>query len=629
MNHHRSLVCLLLVVGCSSGGGEGTPRGSGAAAGSSTGASGGNRGGAGSAGMGSAGSQGTGGIGGGAGNSGGSSGTAGGASGAVGGLGGVGSASGGAPGGGPPSTWVDEVPVPTPPPIADNQVVFDPPGGTFAGSQLVKLSARAPGAVIHFTPDGSLPTRASAVYRTPVMLAETAILRALVAGTGAAAAGDGPVSAAAYVRLTDDVRGFTSNLPIILLHTHRSGVLQLLAAPLVPGSASVFEPSAQGRATLLGPATLSMRAGVRIRGNSSRAFPQRSYAFELREPGAEPGPNDDTARVVARLPADSDFALVAPSYIDRSLVRTAVGFTLSNDAGQYAPRVRMVEVFLTESGGATGMRDYLGVFTLTEKIKRGKDRVNVQKLDPAATSGPGITGGYIFRIDHEQRHFTAGGTFFGFVYPEWEELQLPSRAPQVGYLTGHMQEFFEAIARPDFKHPRTGKHYGEYIDVPSFIDNNLLNALLKNVDAFRFSTYFYKDRERPVKAGPLWDIDRSAGTTHDDGGRTVNPEEWARGDAAHPLTYGWWGRLFADPSFKTAHARRWDELTRGPLSVARIHATVDRFAAVVTEAEKRHNARWPVMPPMGGAHAEEIRLLKVWFAARVAWMSAQLLPGTR
>ena len=122
------------------------------------------------------------------------------------------------------------------------------------------------------------------------------------------------------------------------------------------------------------------------------------------------------------MPADSDWALVAPSYIDRSLVRTAVGFYLSNQAGQYAPRVRLVEAFLTETGGATSMKDYLGVFALTEKIKRGKQRVAVEKLDPVATTAPAVTGGYVFRIDHEQRDFMSGGYFFGFVYPDLRPL---------------------------------------------------------------------------------------------------------------------------------------------------------------------------------------------------------------
>jgi hypothetical protein len=607
------LLMLLLASGCSSGSSTGGPADSG---GGGTSAAGG-RGGAGAqAGSGGNG-PGDGPLAGAGGRGGAPAGTGG--TGTIGGAGGTSSGAAGT-GASPPAGWVDEVPTPGDRLLGDGEVLMEPAGGTFVGNQSVKLSARMPGAVIHFTTDDTPPTTASPVYRQPINLQETTIVRALVAG-GAPA--PHPTAAAVYVRLADDLRGFTSNLPIVLLHSHKSGMLQLLAAPLVPGSVSVFEPAAGGRTALLGKATLTSRAGVRIRGNSSRAFPQKSYAFETRNAASE----EDEDRVVVRMPFDSDWALVAPSYIDRSLVRTAVGFYLSNQAGQYAPRVRLIEAFLTETGGATGMKDYLGVFALTEKIKRGKQRVPVAPLDPAATTAPAVTGGYVFRIDHEQRDFMSGGYFFGFVYPDQDDLlMMPARMPQIAYLQGYLQELFDAIAGPDFKNPRTGKHYSTYLDVPSFIDNNLINALVKNVDAFRFSTYFSKNLGGPVKAGPLWDIDRSAGTPHDDFARTVDPREWARMDAANPLTYGWWARLFADPTFKSAHARRWADLSQGPWAVPQIQAVIDRFAAQVAEAEKRHFARWPIMAPEDGAHANEIRILKDWFAARVPWMSSQLIP---
>ena len=82
------------------------------------------------------------------------------------------------------------------------------------------------------------------------------------------------------------------------------------------------------------------------------------------------------------LPSDSDWNLIAPSRPDRSLVRNAVAFTLSNEIQRYAPRVRMVEVFTVESGaaGTVGRSTYKGVFTLTEKIKGGKNRIRIAAI---------------------------------------------------------------------------------------------------------------------------------------------------------------------------------------------------------------------------------------------------------
>jgi hypothetical protein len=516
-------------------------------------------------------------------------------------------------------------PAPDAPPAATgNAVTIDPPGATFAGMQMVKLVPAKPGSPVHFTVDGSLPTRASPAYTAPLMIAQTSIVRAF-AEDGAA---NGPVAAAVFVAAAADVASFTSDLPIILLHTHKSGVLTTKEhGPYVDASVSVFEPATGGgRASLMGTATLSSRSSMRVRGSSSTGFPQKGYAVELRHPGTD----GDDDRIFAGLPSESDWALVAPSRTDRALIRNTLFYALSNDIGRYAPRVRPVEVFLVETGGQVARRDYLGVYQLTEKIKQAKNRVAIAKLEATDLTEPLLSGGYVFRIDHVSRtippHFFVASFPFEIKDPDWDDIGMPARAPQRTYLQNYLQEFFDAIARPDFKNPRTGKRYSEYIDVPSFIDHNLLVILSKNVDALKYSAYFHKDRGGLVKAGPLWDFDRTAGTRWDDdfGRRTEEPREWARADATHPLTWGYWPRLFADPAFKAAHRQRWMELVQGPFSVANVHQLIDRLAAQVKDAQARHFARWTEMPPSGGSHDAEIKILKDWFAARIPWVTSQL-----
>jgi hypothetical protein len=222
---------------------------------------------------------------------------------------------------GPDAGAVDPTPQPPPPLPPSAAITFDPPGGNFVGTQAVKLVATAADTVIRYTTDGSLPTATSPVYSAPVMLTQTSILRAV---GDSASAGKGPVAAAVYVRAADDVATFQSNLPIVLLHSHRSGALNTaIGSTLVSGSVSVFEPGADGRTKLVGPASFTKRAGVRIRGNSSRAFPQKSYAFELREGGSD----DDAGHVVVGMPREADWTLIAPSWVDRSLIRTALSLS--------------------------------------------------------------------------------------------------------------------------------------------------------------------------------------------------------------------------------------------------------------------------------------------------------------
>ena len=67
-----------------------------------------------------------------------------------------------------------------------------------------------------------------------------------------------------------------------------------------------------------------------------------------------------------------------------------------------------------------------------------------------------------------------------------------------------------ALWAANYTNPLTG--YAAYIDVDSWLDHHIFNVLVYNVDAFRLSAYFYKDRSQKISMGPLWDFDRSLGT---------------------------------------------------------------------------------------------------------------------
>jgi outer membrane protein OmpA-like peptidoglycan-associated protein len=66
-------------------------------------------------------------------------------------------------------------------------VMFDPPGGEYTGTQLVALSSVTPGAVIHYTTDGSTPTADSPVYTGPITVDRNTTLQAIAIAPGAPA----------------------------------------------------------------------------------------------------------------------------------------------------------------------------------------------------------------------------------------------------------------------------------------------------------------------------------------------------------------------------------------------------------------------------------------------------------
>ncbi len=125
---------------------------------------------------------------------------------------------------------------------------------------------------------------------------------------------------------------------------------------------------------------------IEIRGESSAWYsPKKSYSLETQ---TDLGENNNVS--LLDLPQENDWILYGP-YLDKSLIRNVLSYRLFEEMGHYSPRTRFVEVILNN--------DYQGVYILTEKIKRDKNRVDMAKLLPTDISGDELTGGYLLRID--------------------------------------------------------------------------------------------------------------------------------------------------------------------------------------------------------------------------------------
>ena len=503
-------------------------------------------------------------------------------------------------------------------------VRFSPGAGTFVGSETVTLSVEA-WADIHYTLDGSMPTVTSPIYDGPLTLDTSTRLRAVAVTPGASGSAgggrgqQGPVATEVYLRVGPDAEDFTSHLPIILIHTFESGELDAWATEHVPAAILVLEP-ASGTTRLVGRAALDARVGVHVRGESSRGFPKKQYALELRADDND----SDSDRPLLGMPANADWVLSDPVTYDRALIRNALAFALSNRIGRYAPRTRFAEVFMVDDRGDVRAASFLGFFTLIEKITRDPGRIDVSRLPASAATGPEVTGGFILRIDKGVPDFSAAGRRLQFVYPDADDMWRPERAPQFDFIRAFIEDFGRAASAADFTHPSTGQHYSEFIDVDAWIDHHIINTLAKNVDGLRFSAYFHKDRGGRLAAGPLWDFDRSFGTSQDP--RATEPEEWTTtwSDATDYFNEGWWRLLFRDPGFRSRYRQRFEALLNGELSADNIERIADAMAAEVGDAASRNFTRWTETPPRDDSHASEIALLKDFVRRRVAWIRLQL-----
>ena len=82
--------------------------------------------------------------------------------------------------------------------------------------------------------------------------------------------------------------------------------------------------------------------------------------------------------------------LYAPFGFDRALIHEQFIYDLSNEIGSYVGRTRTIEVYANDDddGGVVDESDYHGVYVLIERIKQGKDRVDVADADFTATYDP-------------------------------------------------------------------------------------------------------------------------------------------------------------------------------------------------------------------------------------------------
>jgi hypothetical protein len=504
----------------------------------------------------------------------------------------------------------------SPPAQADSlTVLFSPSAGTFVGSETVTLSVQAR-ASIHYTLDGSLPTVMSPIYRGPVTLDKSTRLRAVAIVPDAGR--QGPVATEIYLRVDPDTQNFTSHLPIILIHTFESGTLDAYGTEHVPAALQVVEPKS-GISRIVGRAALDARIGIHVRGETSRAFPKKQYAMELRADDED----TDSDRPMLGLPSHSDWVLSDPVIYDRALIRNALAFALSNRIGRYAPRTRFAEAFMVDDGGDVRAENFLGFFTLIEKIDRDPERVNVSRLPESAESPPAITGGFIVRIDKGAADFYAAGRQLQFVYPDARDMTDPQRGPQLDFIRTFIDGFGQAASAANFTHPSTGQHYSQFIDVDAWIDHNIINALTKNVDGLRISAYFHKERGGRLAAGPVWDFDRSLGTPYDP--RAAEPEEWNQTwNATDYFNEGWWRLLFRDSDFRSRYRTRFKALLNGEFSADNLDRIVDGMASEVGDAAGRNFRRWTQSPPRDNSHAAEIAMLKEFLRRRVAWIKTEL-----
>lgn len=362
---------------------------------------------------------------------------------------------------------------------------------------------------------------------------------------------------------------------------------------------------------------------IEIRGQSSQWFPKKNYGFETTDQFGV-----DSNFSLLGLPEEEDWILHGP-YSDKSLIRNVLAMNIATEMGYYASRKRFCEVYVND--------EYIGVYILMEKIKRDKNRVAISKLTNLEVSGDDVTGGYIFRIDKgtdpgwnsQYDVATQPGTPIGFkyVYPKATDIV----GAQQNYIRSYVDSFEMALASSNFYYG--GKRYDEYVDLPSFVDNYIINEVSKNVDAYRISTYFHKDKNNKggkIVAMPVWDYNLAFDNADYCDGSDYSGWIYDRHcDDGNPF---WIAQMRKDTAFQDILKCRWDKWKTNVLNPVNLDAYIDSLTGVLVNAQARNFNRWQILgtyvwpnpTPYSNTHLQEMDRIKTFLTNRISWMDGQI-----
>jgi hypothetical protein len=441
-----------------------------------------------------------------------------------------------------------------------------------------------------------------------------------------------------------------SQIPYITINTNGTTILN---EPKVAANMSIYVAKAKVQEQTI---------GIEYRGSTSfRISDKKSFGIETWD-----GNGSDTQIEFFDFPEEEDFILnghvvnnESRLIIDRTLIYHHFGYELSRSIGRYASRSKFAEV---EING-----EYQGVYAFMEKLKRDKERINIKKLEPADVSDEAITGGYILKIDktsggnqnigqppayfennwEDDARYTAENsfrskydinrqlmsgapygnpyhpnmyleTYFLYEYPDAADITTQQKA----YIQKYLNDFETALLTDNFA--TNTRSYTNFIDVASFVDYFLLTEVCKNVDAYRLSTYLYKDRGKKLHMGPIWDLNIGF-----DSGDRIPVNGWVMdynkfvGQDAWMVPF-WWPRLMEDPQFRAAVKARWQSLRGNEMSTSKLQALVDANVSYLKSngAVERNYTKWNVDPSLN--YDASVQALKTYLQERTAWMDGEI-----
>ncbi|MFH0843471.1 MAG: CotH kinase family protein [Bacteroidota bacterium] len=423
-----------------------------------------------------------------------------------------------------------------------------------------------------------------------------------------------------------------SSLPVVVINTQPDEII--MDEPKITADMKIIHNGGIKLNYITDPGNIySGKIGIEIRGRYSASLPQKPYGIETRDAAG----NNLNVPILG-MPPENDWILL-PNYNDKTFMRNYLAFEIFREMGHYSTRSRYCEVVVND--------EYQGIYLLTEKIKIDKGRVSINDMS-AVYPVSDFTGGYIIKNDF----FTSGDSWISsfspinkpgaevhFVFHDPDPYEMTQE--QKNYIQDYVYTFETVLYSPDYRDKQTG--YRAFLDVSSFVDYFIVGEVTRNVDAYKKSRFYYKDKEGidgRIYSGPVWDFDWAWKNITENciHFNQTDGSGWAyriNECDAWPVPPSWEVRLMKDKNFINEVHDRYYLLRKNILSQSHLNHIIDSVATLLSSAQVRHYEKWKILginvgtPESGeqpATYSGEIQKFKAWIGTRLAWLDANM-PG--
>ena len=357
---------------------------------------------------------------------------------------------------------------------------------------------------------------------------------------------------------------------------------------------------------------------IRGRGNTTWNEEKKPFKIKL-----------DKSADVLGLGANKHWVLIANAK-DQSLLKDRITAWIGDEMGfEFTPRGVPVDLVIY---GETYGRFYLGSYYLSENVRVGTNRLEIEELESTDTDYPTITGGYLVQNGSQSggsldQFETTRGEIWATHTPSFdiadEVLMANAEDGEESFATGELDETYQNnvqqqyiqnyIQRVEDTIFEGGTAYRDVIDIVSAAKYWLVQEVSLNGDAFGTgSTYVYKYRDTAAGEsllywGPLWDFDYAWG--HNIGYKGL--------DAGH----SWYLPMFYDKSegglIDEIH-KQWPTIRAALVELSRDGGLIDQYCA---ETRASAEADWAIYyAGVDSSYIESVEALKTWIKNRLAWL---------